>query len=70
MYSYIFLDMDKHTSSQDSRKGGKKEPMVTRNITVPLDFWEACKQKAGMRPLSAVIRKLLKMWLEGKIEID
>lgn len=62
--------MTKHTLTQDSDKKGGKQPMVTRNITVPLDFWEACKQKAGIRPLSAVIRELLKMWLEGKIEID
>ena len=62
--------MDKHTPTQNSEQKGGKQPMVTRNITVPLDFWEECKSKAGIRPLSAVIRELLKMWLEGKIKID
>ena len=61
--------MNTHTSNQDDDKGGR-QPMVKRNITVPLDFWEACKQKAGITPLSAVIRELLRMWLEGKIKID
>ena len=62
--------MDRYTSTQDYDKKGDKQPMVKRNITIPLDFWEECKQKAGITPLSAVIRELLRMWLEGKIEID
>jgi hypothetical protein len=62
--------MNKDKSPKDTIEKGKKKPMVVRNITVPLDFWEECKRKAGIRPLSAVIRELLKMWLEGKIDID
>jgi predicted CopG family antitoxin len=61
--------MDKHTLPQSIEKGAKKR-MVTRNITIPLDFWETCKQKAGIRPLSAVIRKLLEGWLRGDFKID
>jgi hypothetical protein len=63
--------MTKHSFvSPNSEKGEKKEPMVTRNITVPLEFWESAKRKAGLRPLSAVIRELLKLWMEGKIKIN
>ncbi len=69
--SYIILFMSDLNSIQKTvQKGDKPPPMVTRNIAVPLDFWEDCKQKAGIRPLSAVIRKLLEMWLKGEIKIE
>jgi hypothetical protein len=31
--------------------------------------WDAAKEKAGITPLSAIIRRLVKMWLAGEIEV-
>jgi hypothetical protein len=33
------------------------------------DIWAAAKVKAGITPLSAIIRQLVKLWLAGEIEI-
>lgn len=45
------------------------EPMKPHNIKMPDDLWERAQQKAGLTPLSAIIRRLIKMWLDGEIEI-
>lgn len=44
--------------------------MVQRSISIEPEFWEQCKQKAGLKPISAVVRRLLELWLEGKINIE
>lgn len=31
--------------------------------------WEAAREKAGITPLSAIIRRLVKLWLAGEIEV-
>jgi hypothetical protein len=52
----------------DERRG--KSKMVQRSISIEPEFWEQCKQKAGLKPISAVVRRLLELWLEGKINIE
>lgn len=44
--------------------------MVTRGLSVSLSLWEQAQKKAGMRPMSAIIRRLLEKWVKGEIELD
>lgn len=44
--------------------------MRLRSLATTDELWERSKAKAGMKPLSAVIRALLEAWLAGKIEVD
>lgn len=57
---------------KDNRTKPKTEggTMRIRTFTMPDDLFERSKAKAGMKPLSAVIRALLEAWLTGKIEVD
>lgn len=43
--------------------------MKNRQMRFPDSLWEAAKAKAGLTPLSAIIRELVRMWVEGKIKI-
>lgn len=43
--------------------------MKKYNVNFPQSIWEAAKTKAGLTPLSAIIRRLVEMWLDGKIDI-
>jgi hypothetical protein len=63
--------MTNHQSNpQDSEKRRDKPKMIQRSISVEPDFWIQCKEKAGLTPISAIVRRLLELWLEGKIKID
>ena len=45
--------------------------MVTRTVQVELDQWnEARRRTVGTASLSEVVRKLLRLWLEGRINLD
>jgi hypothetical protein len=48
--------------------GGKK--MKLRHMRFPDSLWEQAKAKAGLTPLSAIVRKLVELWLAGKIDIN
>jgi predicted CopG family antitoxin len=61
--------MSKSNSPQNAQDGGKP-PMVTRSISIHLDVWEQAQKKAGMIPMSAIIRRLIAKWLKGEIELD
>ena len=57
----------KHSSQQ---KGDGKE-MTQRSIQVELDLWNRARRKAiGLSSLSEIIRKLLRLWVDGKINLD
>jgi len=43
--------------------------MKPRLIRFSDDLWDQAKAKAGLTPLSAIIRKLVQMWLSGEIEV-
>lgn len=43
--------------------------MIQRSISIDLVLWEAAQRKAGLTSLSAIIRELIKKWLDGEIEI-
>ena len=34
------------------------------------EMWKQAKTKAGLTPLSAIIRKLVELWLAGKIDLN
>ena len=45
--------------------------MVQRSIQVDLDLWNNARRKAiGSGSLSEVIRTLLRLWTEGKINLE
>lgn len=46
------------------------EKMEQYSVRMTPSLWDTAMQKAGMIPLSAIIRKLLKLWIDGKIDID
>lgn len=43
--------------------------MKRMNIMVDMEKWEQARKKAGGFSMSAIVRKLIEMWLAGKIEI-
>lgn len=44
--------------------------MVLKSLYVEPDIWELAKRQAGMVPLAAIIRKLIRLWVTGKINLD
>lgn len=45
--------------------------MTQRTIRLDLELWNNARRKAGLfGSLSAVIRKFLWLWVEGKINLD
>jgi transcription-repair coupling factor (superfamily II helicase) len=46
-----------------------KQQMKPHMIRFSDGTWAAAKAKAGITPLSAIIRKLVRLWLAGEIEI-
>jgi hypothetical protein len=43
---------------------------IRRNITIPPALLEAAMEKADLMPVSAIIRRLLTLWLEGKVDLS
>jgi len=43
--------------------------MKPRMVRMTDSTWSAAKEKAGITPLSAIIRKLVQLWLAGEIEV-
>lgn len=54
--------------SKQSNEGNKKMSAFT--MRVELELMAQAKKKAGVVPISRIIRILLKKWLSGQIEID
>ena len=46
-----------------------EEIMEQYSLRMPPSLWAAAKEKAGMIPLSAIIRKLIEKWLKGEVEV-
>ncbi len=46
------------------------QQMKPRMIRFSSDTWEAARKKAGITPLSAIVRQLVTMWLAGEIEVN
>lgn len=55
--------------TNSNQEKGKKR-MVQRAIYFEPDMWKQARRKAGLTPLAAIVRKLLKLWLQGKINLD
>lgn len=43
---------------------------IRRNITINKELWDAVTEKADLITLSALIRRLLILWLKGKINLS
>jgi Arc/MetJ-type ribon-helix-helix transcriptional regulator len=60
-----------NSSSDDARKQQKGGKMVTRTVSMELNLWDEARRKVGLYgSLSEVIRKLLRLWIAGKINLD
>jgi hypothetical protein len=46
------------------------EKMVRRGLRIDLELWEQAKTKAGLIPISVIIRLLLKKWIKGEINLE
>lgn len=45
--------------------------MTQRSIIIEVDLWNTARRKAiGLGSLSEIIRKLLRLWVEGKVNLD
>lgn len=44
--------------------------MVNRSLSIELSLWKQAQRKAGLLPISAVIRRLLQLWIAGKIRLE
>lgn len=53
---------------QTSQKGDEK--MITRSLSIELSLWDQAKRKAGIAPVSGIIRALLRKWLKGEIQLS
>jgi hypothetical protein len=63
--------MDDKRLSKNSGKGGGKQVIVQRSIQVDINLWEDARRKAvGQGSLSEIIRKLLRLWIEDRINLD
>lgn len=51
------------------RREEQYQQMKPRMVRMTDNTWEAARAKAGITPLSAIIRRLVKMWLAGEVEV-
>lgn len=51
-------------------KRRKEQPMEPHLIRFQPSLWAQAKQKAGLTPLSAIIRRLVELWVNGKIDLN
>lgn len=52
------------------QSGERNKKMSAFTMRVELELMEQAKKKAGVVPISRIIRILLKKWLSGQIKID
>jgi hypothetical protein len=59
-----------HNDTQTNGNGGKKEKMIQRTFRLPDSLWERALIKAnGLVSISAIIRRLLEMWVDDEIDV-
>ena len=59
----------KYNGGKDKRPGGK-ERMIPKTFRLPESLWDRAVDKAdGLMSLSAVVRRLLEMWVNDEIDI-
>ena len=44
--------------------------MVRRSINVDLELWNAARRKADLKSLSDIVRRLLALWIAGRIVLE
>ena len=61
--------MNTRTTKDKENDGGDK--LVQRSVMVERDLWNRARSKVGVfGSLSDVVRKLIRLWVEGKINLD
>lgn len=61
--------MNDNQPSAKDENGGKR--MTQRSIIIEVNLWNMARRKAiGLGSLSEVIRKLIRLWVDGKINLD
>jgi hypothetical protein len=46
------------------------ENMTRRNVSITRELWERAQRKAGLISMSALIRRLLELYLADKIDLE
>lgn len=59
-----------NTNLPPNKDEGSNDKMVIKSISINQSLWKQAQDRAGLMPLSAVIRRLLELWLSGKIKLD
>ena len=44
--------------------------MRSHQIKFPDNLWEKAKRKAGLTSVSAIVRKLVELWIAGRIDLN
>jgi len=52
------------------KKEVKGDKMLSYTFRLPGDILEALKEKAGLVPVSVVIRRLIEKFIRGEIDLD
>lgn len=69
-YDGTIVCMNAKHSTQKTDDGGKSK-MVQRSVQVEEDLWNNARRRTiGATSISEVVRKLLRLWLDGKINLD
>jgi uncharacterized protein (UPF0297 family) len=68
----LFIEIVSPDMNHISETSDKISSTPTRSFMIDKELWEAIKSKAAIAnvSISAIIRVLLKMWVEGKIKIQ
>lgn len=69
IYTWYYIHMSDNQPNQNPDEGSKPR-MIQKAIYFEPNLWERAKTKAGLTPLAAIIRRLVELWLEGKIKLD
>ncbi len=62
--------MSDPTVDPNNQNKTKGEKMILKSFYIEPSAWKGAKRKAGMIPLAAVIRRLVALWLEGRINLE
>jgi len=45
-------------------------PMIRKNISIQNELWVSAQRKAGLISMSALIRRLLQLYIAGQIDLN
>ena len=62
--------MNDNMQSNKQGKGKYNGDMMPYSIRLPASLLEDAKARAGMIPLARVFRRLIELWVAGKIQLE